>query len=154
MRWMLMSSQPDPGHKLSVIFFVSILVAASIYAIAIASDSVSAGDLMPGLITLVILVLAIATTAILHIPDYFASNFSSTFISLLAIAVSTLGLLLTISDAASFVDLPDHMLMRPGVQSQRVVSLVGTASFSLAFVVNVLAAFIVPRRSARTSSQV
>ena len=127
------------------------MIAASVYAIAIAVESLSAGDLLPGLITLVILAFAIAATAILHIPNYFASNFSSTTISLLAIAVSILGLLLTVPNAASFADLPEGMLTSPGTQNLRIVSLIGVASFVLALVVNVTAAFIVPRRSARTS---
>ncbi len=130
-----------------IYFFVSILIAAGIYAVAIAIESMSAGELMPGLITLAILVGAIAATAILHIPKYFASNFSSTTISLLAIAVSTLGLLLAITNAASFADLPEHIVTSPGIQNQRLVSLVGVVSFGLALLINLLAALIVPRQS-------
>jgi hypothetical protein len=152
MTWISLSSQPDTGHRLSVIFFVSILIASGIYAVAIAIESMSAGDLMPGLITLAILIVAIAATAILHVPDYFSSNFSSTTASLLAIAVSTLGLLLAITNAASFTNLPEHKMTSPGVQSQRVVSVIGVVSFSLALVINVMVALIVPRRSAGISS--
>ena len=147
-----MCSQPGSSHRLSKIFFVSILIAAGVYAIAIAIESISAGDLLPGLITLAILLFAVAATAILHIPDFFGSNFSGTTISLLAVAVSTLGLIITIPNAATFTGLPDNMMMRSGVQSLRIVSLVGIASFGLALVVNVLAALIVPRRRAGTSS--
>ena len=143
-----MSSQSNTSHRLSDIFFVSILIAAGIYAVAIAIESVSAGDFIPALITIAILVGAIAATAILRIPSYFASNFSSTTISLLAIAVSILGLLLAISDAASFADLPEHMMTSPGVQNQRLVSIVGVVSVCLALFVNLLAALIVPRQTA------
>jgi len=107
---------------------------------------------MPGLITLTILILAIAAAFVLRISNYFAAHFSSTTISLIAIAISMLGLLLAISDAATFGGLPEQMAASPGVQSLRTVSRVGVASFGLALLVNILAALIVPRQSARTSS--
>ena len=146
-----MNSRAGSGLRISNIFFVSILAAASIYGMAASIESVSFGDLFPGLIIFAILASAIATTFILRIPSYFASQFSRNTISLLAIAISILGLLLAISDAATFVGLPEYMMTRPGVQSQRIVSFVGVASFSLALIVNVVAALIVPKQSADTS---
>ena len=147
-----MNSQPGSSHRISRIFFISILAAASIYGIAITIESVSAGELLPSLITFAIIVSAFAATAVLRIPRYFAVHFSGTTISVIAIAVSTLGLLLAISDAAAFVRLPEHILASPGAQSLRTVSTVGVASFGLALIVNGMAALIVPRKSSRSSS--
>ena len=120
-----MNNVQSSSHTLSNIFFVSILIAAGVYAFAIALEGLSAGDLLPGSISLVILAFAVGATVILHIPNYFASNFSSTTISLLAIAVSIFGLLLTVPDAPSFANLPEGMLTSPGTQNLRIVSLIG-----------------------------
>jgi len=147
-----MNSRPSSSHRISNIFFVSILAAASVYGMAISIESVLAGELLPGLIAFTILVLAIAATVILRIPSYFAAHFSGTTISLIAIAISMIGLLLAISDAATFVGLPEDMMTSPGAQSLRTVSLVGVASFGLALIVNGMAALIVPRQISESSS--
>jgi len=145
-----MNSQSSSSQRLSNIFFLSILVAAGIYGVAIVIESLSAGELVPGLITLAIVTFAVAATIILHIPNYFGSNFSGSTISLLAIAVSIFGLLLTVPNAASFADLPDSMLNSSGVQNLRTVSYIGAVSFGLALIINVVAAFVVPRQGAST----
>ncbi len=135
-----MNSQSDARSKVSNTLVISQVAAVSIYGVATAIISFMAGESLEGAIVLAVVAAMILMVVVFNLPAYFARIMSLQGLILIAMIFSVFALGLAISQAASFIGLPDILTSSPGTQNLMAVALLGVISFGTAFIINLLVA--------------
>jgi hypothetical protein len=147
-----MQAPNESSVIISRTFFVSQLVAMSVYGVAAAFGNLAANDLLQTMVVVAAVVVINGLVFGLRLPSSFAKRLSARALSALAIVTSLVLMTIAFSDVIAYFDLPADFLTRAGVQRLRLVSFVGLGAFGLAFIANVVAAASASKVGSRLTS--
>lgn len=135
-----MNSRNNPKRLVSNTMFISQVAAISVYGIATAIISFIAGETLAGALVLLLVAALVSVVVVFQLPAYFARSLSLRGLITIAMVFSVFALTLAISEASSFVGLPDFLASRSGTQNLMAAALLGAICFGIAFIANLLAA--------------